>query len=87
LLELLDLHGALITIDAMGCQKAIAAKVIDGGGDYVLTVKDNQEKLLADIQQALLVACEHAFVGLQRDTYESRARPRPRGVPLLHGPA
>ena len=33
LLELLDLHGALVTIDALGCQKAIAQKIIDGGGD------------------------------------------------------
>jgi predicted transposase YbfD/YdcC len=74
LLELLDLHGALVTIDALGCQRAIATKVIDGGGDYVLTVKDNQENLLADIQQALLAACEKDFVGLPRDTYESRER-------------
>src|SRR3954447_1817309 len=42
LLDLLDLNGALVTIDAMGCQKAIAQKVIDRGGDYILTVKDNQ---------------------------------------------
>jgi DDE_Tnp_1-associated/Transposase DDE domain len=41
LLELLDIHGAIVTIDAMGCQKAIAAKIIDRGGDYVLTTKDN----------------------------------------------
>src|SRR5205085_6433651 len=50
LLALLDLHGALVSIDAMGCQKAIARKIIDGGGNYVLTVKGNQEHLLADIQ-------------------------------------
>jgi DDE_Tnp_1-associated/Transposase DDE domain len=42
LLELLDLKGALVTIDAMGCQKEIAAKIVDGGGDYILAVKDNQ---------------------------------------------
>jgi hypothetical protein len=36
LLELLDLSGALVTIDAMGCQKEIAAKIVDGGGDYLL---------------------------------------------------
>ena len=46
LLELLDLNGALVTIDAMGCQKDIAAKIVAGGGDYVLTVKDNQPSLL-----------------------------------------
>jgi predicted transposase YbfD/YdcC len=50
LLELLDLHGALVTIDAIGCQKEIAKKIVDGGGDYLLTVKANQEKLLEDIQ-------------------------------------
>src|SRR5207247_10810116 len=42
LLELLDLHGAVVTIDAMGCQKEIAAKIIDGGGHYELAVKENQ---------------------------------------------
>lgn len=47
LLDLLDLHGAIVTIDAMGCQKEIARKVIDGGGDYVLAVKANQETLHA----------------------------------------
>jgi predicted transposase YbfD/YdcC len=50
LLELLDLHGALLTIDAIGCQKEIAQKIVDGGGDYVLAVKGNQEHLLDDIQ-------------------------------------
>src|SRR5262249_5640497 len=50
LLELLDLRGALVTIDAMGCQKEIAAQVVAGGGDYVLTVKENQGRLLEDIQ-------------------------------------
>src|SRR5262249_10616491 len=49
--ELLELNGALVTIDAMGCQKAIARKVVDQGGHYALTVKDNQEHLLEDIQQ------------------------------------
>src|SRR5262249_13143682 len=49
LLELLDLHGALVTIDALGCQTEIAKSVVGGGGDYVLTVKDNQPHLLEDI--------------------------------------
>jgi predicted transposase YbfD/YdcC len=53
LLELLDLHGALVTLDAMGCQKEIARKIIDGGGDYVLTVKDNHPHLLDDIQNKI----------------------------------
>ncbi len=53
LLELLDLNGALVTIDAIGCQKTIAKKVVAGGGDYVLIVKGNQEHLLADIQETV----------------------------------
>jgi predicted transposase YbfD/YdcC len=58
LLELLDLHGALVTIDAIGCQKALAKKIVDGGGDYVLVVKGNQERLLADIQDTVTKALE-----------------------------
>jgi len=50
LLELLDLHGALVTIDAIGCQKAIAKKIVARGGDYVLVAKGNQERLMSDIQ-------------------------------------
>jgi predicted transposase YbfD/YdcC len=58
LLELLDLHGALVTIDAIGCQKAIAKKIVAGGGDYVLVVKGNQERLLTDIQATVGRALE-----------------------------
>ena len=45
LLTMLELSGAIISIDAMGCQKEIAAQIIREGGDYVLSVKDNQPKL------------------------------------------
>jgi predicted transposase YbfD/YdcC len=45
LLEMLELSGAIISIDAMGCQKDIAEKIVAGGGDYVLMVKNNQPKL------------------------------------------
>ncbi len=44
-LRLVDIKGAIITIDAMGAQKAIAAEIIDGGADYVLALKGNQENL------------------------------------------
>jgi predicted transposase YbfD/YdcC len=71
LLELLDINGALVTIDAMGCQKAIARKIKDQGGDYILTVKDNQPTLLADIQQAFAQAAEKDFAGLDHDTHET----------------
>lgn len=45
LLELLDLKGATVSIDAMGCQKEIAAKIVARGGDYVLALKDNHPTL------------------------------------------
>ena len=45
LIDRIDVKGAIVTIDAMGCQKAIAKKIVDAKGDYVLAVKDNQPKL------------------------------------------
>ncbi|MFQ5924035.1 MAG: ISAs1 family transposase, partial [Anaerolineales bacterium] len=43
--------GAIVTIDAMGCQKEIAKKIVDAKGDYVLAVKDNQPKLHEAIKE------------------------------------
>lgn len=74
LLELLDLNGALVTLDAMGCQKAIAQKIVDQGGHYALTVKDNQEHLLEDIQESFLKAFDSDFAGVDHDEYETRER-------------
>ena len=45
LLRLVDIKGAIITIDAMGTQKAIAGQIVEGGADYVLALKGNQETL------------------------------------------
>jgi predicted transposase YbfD/YdcC len=45
LLRQIDLADALVTIDAMGCQKEIAHAIVEGGGDFVIAVKDNQPKL------------------------------------------
>jgi predicted transposase YbfD/YdcC len=49
LLELLQIKNCMVTIDAMGCQKEIAKKIVDGGADYLLAVKENQPTLSADI--------------------------------------
>ncbi len=51
LLEVLDLNGCIVTIDAIGCQQDIAAQIIDQGGDYVLTVKANQGSLFTEVHQ------------------------------------
>jgi predicted transposase YbfD/YdcC len=74
LLELLDLNGALVTIDAMGCQKEIVAKIVAGGGDYVLTVKENQEHLLADIQATISKALDGALPVEQVDKHFTEER-------------
>ena len=50
LLEKLQLKDATVTIDAMGCQKDIAEKIIDRGGHYVLALKGNQTSLHEDVQ-------------------------------------
>jgi predicted transposase YbfD/YdcC len=71
LLELLDLHGALVTIDAMGCQKEIAKQIVEGGGDYVLTVKDNQEQLKEDIRATFVKAYDNDCQNIAYETYET----------------
>jgi predicted transposase YbfD/YdcC len=50
LLEWLDLRGAIVTIDAMGCQREIAEQINKRGGDYVFSLKGNQGSLNADVR-------------------------------------
>jgi predicted transposase YbfD/YdcC len=61
LLALLDLRDTLVSLDAMGCQKAIARQIIDGGGDYTFAVKGNQPSLYEGIQDAFVEAHEGAL--------------------------
>jgi predicted transposase YbfD/YdcC len=94
LLELLDLKGATVTIDAMGCQKDIAQKIVQGKGDYLLALKDNHPKLVqavADEFAAALVADvsppdmrRHVTVETNRGRQERReyyTLPSPRTLP------
>jgi hypothetical protein len=53
LLGILPVRGRIITGDAMFCQRDLCQKIIDDGGDYVFTVKDNQPSLAIDIQAGL----------------------------------
>jgi predicted transposase YbfD/YdcC len=50
LLQVLDIKGATVTIDAMGCQTEIAKSIVDGDGHYLIAVKENQPTLLKDIE-------------------------------------
>jgi predicted transposase YbfD/YdcC len=63
LLRLMEVSGAIITIDAMGCQKEVAATIQEAGGDYVLAVKENQPNLFDDILDHFLELHETDFAG------------------------
>jgi predicted transposase YbfD/YdcC len=65
LLKLLELQGALVTIDAMGCQKAITEQIVAAGADYVLAVKDNQPTLHEDVFQVFMAGLENDFADLE----------------------
>lgn len=52
LLKTIDVRGATVTLDAMGCQKTIAEAIIDGGADYALALKDNHPTLRAEVEAA-----------------------------------
>jgi predicted transposase YbfD/YdcC len=70
LLELLDLKGATITIDAMGCQKSIAGKIVDGGGDYYLGLKQNQPQLYEKVKNLMDEAILEKFAKMKHDFFE-----------------
>jgi predicted transposase YbfD/YdcC len=50
LLQALEISGCIITIDAMGCQKEIAADIVDQDADYILSLKENHSNLYADVE-------------------------------------
>ena len=65
LLQLVDIKGTIITIDAMGTQKAIAAQIIDGDADYVLALKGNQETLHQEVIDYIDKQCENDFADVK----------------------
>jgi predicted transposase YbfD/YdcC len=70
LLELLELKGCIVTIDAMGCQRDIAAQIVDQGGDYVLGLKGNQSTLHDSVEDFFAVAMKGDFAGVEYDYTE-----------------
>lgn len=61
LLKLLDIAGCIVTIDAMGTQTEITKTIVENGGDYLLSVKENQGKLFEDIQYLFEVDAAQDF--------------------------
>lgn len=70
LLELLELKGCLVTIDAMGCQTAITAQIVAQGADYVLGLKGNQSALQEAVEDDWTVAQQADFAHVQADFTE-----------------
>lgn len=71
LLKVLDLEGCIVTIDAMGTQKAIAEQIVAQGGDYVLALKGSQGGLYQDVQQLFDWAHQQDFANIEHDFYET----------------
>ena len=71
LLNVLDINGCIVSIDAMGTQTAIAQQIVAQGGDYVLALKGNQGNLFEDVQQLVDWAKARAFKDIEHDFYET----------------
>lgn len=71
LLQVLDVSGCIVTIDAMGCQTAIAEQIVEQGGDYVLALKGNQGKLYEAVAQLFETAHNTPSEGSVLQYYET----------------
>src|SRR3954454_561029 len=67
----INLTDALVTIDAMGCQKEIARDIVAGGGDFVIAVKDNQPTLRQAVETYFAKHLEHDLVDLKYRSHET----------------
>lgn len=83
LLEIIDVRESIVTIDAGGCHKAIAATIVEKGGAYILTVKDNQKTLYEDLQR--LFSDARSTVSRKADDMAKPALTRVRDVDSGHG--
>jgi predicted transposase YbfD/YdcC len=89
LLESLDLGGALVTIDAAGCQTEIVRQVRDRGGDYLVAVKGNQPALEQAVRAAFDRACAADFAGcpMAAAAADAHGRHEERYVTVIRNPA
>jgi len=74
LINNIDVAGAIVTIDAAGCQKTIAAKIIDGGGDYVLALKGNQGNLHKAVEDWITEQIENDFSHVMVRTHQQTVK-------------
>ncbi len=71
LLKQIDLTDALVTIDAMGCQRGIAQDIVEGGGDFVIALKDNQPTLREAVETYFEHHLERDLADLRYRSYET----------------
>ena len=71
LLKLLDLNGAVVSIDAIGCQKQIARQIVKQGGDYLLQVKANQGQMYQQLKATLDEAIGLKFADMEHDFHRT----------------
>lgn len=90
LLQQLALASCLVTIDAMGCQRAIAQQILDHGADYVLGLKGNQRSLHDEVRSSFVTAQPDGFAGVrhqQAETIETgHGRIEPRRYDVIDDP-
>lgn len=72
LIDRVDVKGAVVTIDAMGCQKEIAKKIVGQEGDFVIAVKDNQPKLHQAVQGMFSDERQEELLNLPHHPYQTR---------------
>ena len=88
LLEMLEIEGAVITIDAMGCQRGIAQKIVGKKADYILALKGNQSSLEEDVK--VLVAeqkangFKHSKISRHRTIDADHGRIETRDITVIH---
>ena len=70
LIDNIDVSGAIVTIDAAGCQKNIASQIVDAGGDFIFTLKGNQGNLFKEVQKWFLDQMAKGFVDATIRTYQ-----------------
>lgn len=88
LLEAINVRGATVTIDAMGCQKNIATAIVDAGGDYALALKDNHPVLRQEVETTFEYPTASGVCAAETDTYrvetKAHGRREVRQVTVIH---
>jgi predicted transposase YbfD/YdcC len=89
LLDMLAIEGAIITIDAMGCQRDIAQKIVDKKADYVLALKGNQGSLREDVEvfvaEQKAADFKHTRISRDRTIDGDHGRIETRTTTVIHG--